>query len=339
MRSRINLGANEIMKISTLPRSLAPAALGVIATLALGCPAEDTPGTDESSSTSGNDSTTDDDGTTTGSTTSGSTTSGSTTGTETDSDSDSGDSDTGVGECDSLVELALPEGAVPLSTLEEAPPPGFVNLSVPPFDTPNTNADPGLSALTTADIVFDAEEGSACPGSMGLEVPFTIYQDTNFQGQASLNVGIPAPGNDWTAFSALHVWVMVESETDLTHLNTVALSVLSGDPTADPVDFYANFTAQFTAASTLTSGTWAELVFDIPAAIAAGADPDNDPTTPPTFFVNGIGQFGVAVNIWDGPNADTTTGGTPPPVTAPAAPVTTTLYIDDVWLELAPPPP
>jgi len=277
-------------------------------------------------------------------------------------ETDSG-SETGVAACDSATELVFPAGAMLVT-----------DFATDPGNTGKFSGDTPINDNSTIAVV--ATDGSACPGAFEVVAPFTAYfdevltncndddadpltacqnddlddttldvvciDDDNDAGtdcldddadDTTLDTNPTASGQnyspgqldgqlnyiaapvDWTGFATLHVWIKLAAADNatLTHLANVAVYVAS--PT------YNRLAANYPAASVFADGMYHEVIVDLagiaPADLAA------------------IGQIGIQVNAAYN-EYDAATGMFAPPAGAPAAPVTTTMYVDDVWLAPAP---
>jgi hypothetical protein len=171
------------------------------------------------------------------------------------------------------------------------------------FDTAGTLATPignwqvGGSPVPDSFIRRNASEGASCPGSLELNVPFTTY-GTQTDVQINFN-----PAQDWTGRSTLHAKVKIPDPGtgNLNHLNGVNLAVLS--------DNYANYDNKFVSASTFADFAWHDVALDLSAG-------DPPPTLP------SIIQIQVQLQA----AGEAPSGG-------PSAPISTTLLVDDIWIE------
>jgi hypothetical protein len=173
------------------------------------------------------------------------------------------------------------------------------------FDLPGSAA--GWSAVPNGSsvgglgdsfVARNVSQGHACPGSLAFTVPFSVYgvaEDANTQ----VNF---APTRDWTGYTRLHAWVRIPDPGtgSLNHLNAVRLAVLSGN--------WSIYSSLWAPIAEFADFGWHELVLDLTAAPAADLTVVNQ----------------IAVQVF--------ALGTPPEG-GPAAPVSTQIYIDDIWLE------
>jgi hypothetical protein len=160
--------------------------------------------------------------------------------------------------------------------------------------------DPGLQ-LTS--LTWVGDEGHACNGSLKLNAPFTLYVDSNY-ATATLTLG----SENWEDTTKLHAWVKVPDPGtgNVRHLFAVQLAMVT-DMTATNVGNYAAVSQYFE--ETLNDFGWHEIVLDFATASNVVVLSD----------VNEISLVLVA-------QAEVPDGG-------PDEPVSSTLFIDDIWLE------
>jgi hypothetical protein len=149
---------------------------------------------------------------------------------------------------------------------------------------------------------FSPTEHASCPGALSMTVNYGSYGDPN--SSASTTFG-NTPAN-WSAFGKLHVSVKLVT-TDYTAVNGIQTFINSSG--------YANYanSSVFLGGSTFSDGAFHEVVFDF-------AHPNG------TLLLSVINKTGVQLLIKGAPAE----GGIPT-----AAPVQ--MFVDDVWLEAAPP--
>jgi hypothetical protein len=198
--------------------------------------------------------------------------------------------------------------------------------------TENSEAD----ASVTGTVAYSATVGRTCPGSITMTVPFTQYAfqqvalDYNYQGDVQ---NYPL----WTNFTKLHYWVKVAFDgTDGGVLDNEA-----GAPFFPSLNDNNNFVQwnSYTAASydngatiayfsgpTLSNDEWQEVTLEL-------SDPKFDAGN--GEFPTGAGCLtGNACKIESQLQIESASGMTGVvPTGAPAAPTTTVLYVDDIWLE------
>jgi len=155
--------------------------------------------------------------------------------------------------------------------------------------------------LTPPSTAYSGTEKNQCAGSLKGVFPFTSYSlytsttDTHEIGVLQYN----APGVlDWTGKTKLHAWYKVDTANGTGHINFL--------------QFFANTSGYNHYISTNGSGSWwdgawHEIVVDLTTA---------------GFIINDVKQFGLQINL-----QATAPGG------GPAVPPTTTVYLDDIWLE------
>jgi hypothetical protein len=177
-----------------------------------------------------------------------------------------------------------------------------------------TSDVPGWAAMVnpggpSALLGWTSSEGKTCPGALSMTVVFGAYD-----GKAANLTFTYGPGASWVG-SRLHVWVKLQMAGDggalgYQALDSVALFVLSNGS--------ANYTFfSRTINPSLSDGDWHEIVLDLSA-------PEGGPTgrNGPDVVTGNVQGFGVSV--WS---------ATARPAGGPSAPPTTTLLLDDVWLE------
>jgi hypothetical protein len=174
------------------------------------------------------------------------------------------------------------------------------------FDTPGSlmvmgvgNWQVGGSPVPDTVIQRNATEGYSCPGSLEMMVPFTAY---GTQSDAQINF---SPVQNWVGYRKLHarVKIVMPSTGNLDHINGVQFAVNS--------DNYMNYDGKFTSASTFMDFGWHDIELDLTLGAAA-----------PPPQLDSIIQVQVQLQ-------------TPmmAPAMGPAAPVPTTILVDDVWIE------
>ena len=110
-----------------------------------------------------------------------------------------------------------------------------------------------------------------------------------------------SPPLDWSGFAKAHFWLKAVA-SDYSGINGF-------QPYVQSATNYSNYKSTYVNASTLSDGVWHEAVVDITAS-----DLPN------------VVQLGVQIQFKDAPDAGANPAGT------------VTLYVDDIWLENAPPP-
>lgn len=164
----------------------------------------------------------------------------------------------------------------------------------------------GSPALSETRVSWVATEGMRCPGSLSMTVPFDTYGEQKVMATINFtaNWSTPAP------YSVLHAWVKLalppEAST-LEHLRGVQVSVSSGAN-------YEAFRSFFLASPSFADGGWHELVVTL------------EPVMPPpqlgSYVPESVRQIGVQV-----------VAALAAPASGPPAPVSTTIFVDDIWLE------
>jgi hypothetical protein len=150
-------------------------------------------------------------------------------------------------------------------------------------------------------VTWSETEGHACAGALALTVPFTAYTSpdrvmvlTDFK-------------QNWTGKTKLHAWakVVIPPSGSIAHLAGVQLSVSSAN--------YSAFRGFYVNAPIFADGQWHEFVGSLTPA----------PLSQPTPFVPAdVVQVGVQLAAQNAP-----------PPGGPPEPLTTTVYVDDIWLE------
>ena len=164
------------------------------------------------------------------------------------------------------------------------------------FAYAETGGSAGLSASTTA---WNATEGHSCPGSAALTANFTVY------GAAERVMALVNFNANWAtpkAYARFHAWIKIAAPStgNLDHLDGLQLITNTNS--------YSAFQGAFVSASLFADGDWHEVVRDL----VPGA----------TYVPGVINQAGVQIIAKGAPPAGST------------APVPTTIYIDDLWVEL-----
>jgi hypothetical protein len=178
------------------------------------------------------------------------------------------------------------------------------------FDTPGSLMIMGLgnwgvgSYMMVPDSVASRNmtEGVSCAGSAQLTTPFTAYGQ-----QSSIEINF-SPLQNWTGFRKVHakVKVLMPSTGNLNHLNIGSGIQLAANSTT----MYNTFQGHQYPASTFADFGWHDVDLDVPGTIG----------TP--LVMTEVIQ--VSVQVLTSAMA---------PATGPAAPVTTTILVDDVWVE------
>ena len=154
----------------------------------------------------------------------------------------------------------------------------------------------GLSNSTTA---WNETEGHSCPGAAALTANFTVY------GASERVLALVNFGANWAvpkAYARLHAWVKVlvpGSTGTLDHLDQILLITNTNG--------YNAFQGAPMPASAFVDGEWHEIVRELIPG--------------PNYVPAVINQVGVQIVARSVPPA------------SPSAPLPTTLYIDDLWLE------
>jgi hypothetical protein len=163
----------------------------------------------------------------------------------------------------------------------------------------------GSPALADSRVTWSEAEGRSCPGALALNVTFDVYGEEKVAAVDNFSA-------DWArpmAYTVLHGWVkiVVPESGSLSYLRGVQLSVSSGPN-------YEAYRSTFVNPDAFVDGDWHELLVTL------------EPTAPPpvvgAYVPESVRQIGVqAVAALVAPG-----GG-------PVAPLPTTFFLDDVWLE------
>lgn len=161
----------------------------------------------------------------------------------------------------------------------------------------------GESFLAQSAITWNTAEGKSCPGSLQLTVPFTKYGDPQ-KVMANVNFS-----DDWTDKKTLHGWakILAPATGSVAYLNAIMLSVSSGAS-------YEAFRGTFVNAPLFSDRNWHEITIPL--------NPVAPPPQSPAFIPAPVRQIGIQVSVV----ASAPAGG-------PAAPVETSILLDDLWLE------
>ncbi len=174
------------------------------------------------------------------------------------------------------------------------------------FDTPG-GLDLRWTGYTTANISTallgqTLTDGNTCPGALELTVSFTGFGVTS---GAIFNYGSGSP-QDWTGRTRLHFWVKVVT-SDYSALNGVQEII-------DSSNYSLHRFGGYLAGSVFADGRWYQSVVDLTPPAQGAANVDFDPTT--------VNEFQVQLLT---PNTSPDGGA--------GAPATTTVLVDDIWLE------
>ncbi len=171
------------------------------------------------------------------------------------------------------------------------------------FDDPGTTSGwvlapetGNLGGLGDGFIQRNLTEGHLCPGALAATIPFTVYGGTE---KASVERTMDL---DWTGKTTMHVWVRIgdPGTGNISYLNGIQLFVQSMS--------YAVYSPQFVSAATFDDFAWHEIVLDL--------------TATPAVVLDSVNKLGIQVLAQESR-----------PPSAPAAPMTTVVYIDDVYVE------
>jgi hypothetical protein len=160
----------------------------------------------------------------------------------------------------------------------------------------------GSAALRDSASAWSDVEGHSCSGALAMTASFTVY------GPLEKVLGLINFNANWMtpkAYTRMHAWVKVAlpSSGNLDHLDAIQLAVNSNN--------YMSFLGNTVPVSPWVDGDWHEIVLDlVPSTNYLPAD---------------IRQIGVQLI------AKGVAG------VGPSAPVPTTFYVDDIWLELPAP--
>jgi hypothetical protein len=175
------------------------------------------------------------------------------------------------------------------------------------FDTPGSlnmagigNWGPGGNPPIADTVVSrNATEGFSCAGAAELRVPFTAY-GTQQDVQINFN-----PLQNWTGYTILHakVKIVMPSTGNLNHINGVQLA-------ANSKPDYSTFQGHFYGASTFADFGWHDVDLPMPGSGAMALALDQ--------------VIQITVQLVTPMTA---------PAAGPAAPVTTTMLVDDVWIQ------
>jgi hypothetical protein len=160
----------------------------------------------------------------------------------------------------------------------------------------------GSAALRDSASAWSDVEGHSCPGALAMSANFTVY------GPLEKVLGLINFNANWMtpkAYTRMHAWVKVPlpSSGTLDHLDAIQLAVNTNN--------YTSFLGNTVPVSPWVDGDWHEIVLDL---------------VPSTSYVPAdIRQIGVQLIAKGVAGA------------GPSAPVPTTFYVDDIWLELPAP--
>jgi hypothetical protein len=145
----------------------------------------------------------------------------------------------------------------------------------------------------------NGSEGKSCAGSLALTVPFSVYgADEAAEAQATFSA-------DWSAYTTLHAWVKVAEPAGGTidYLKAIQLFVQSNG--------YAEYDSAWVDGPEFADFGWHEITLNMAAE---------------GTVLSSIDQIGVQL-IAHTSQADAGGGS------ASAAPETTVVYIDDIYLD------
>lgn len=183
-----------------------------------------------------------------------------------------------------------------------APGPSACHTVIANFDTDPGNigrfVDPNTGPVTSSSVEWTSAEGDPVAGAGKLNATFGAFSE-----KAQLSLYLPV-GTHWTCTTKLHARVKLVAASNIAHINGINFTINTGDNTAT-----RRYALQFTSTTGWTMGMWYSI--ELPFATAQ----QNPANTPPDFNdVNTIGVMALAKS--DG-----------------LTPVTTTLYVDDIWVE------
>lgn len=178
--------------------------------------------------------------------------------------------------------------------------PAPATSALPPGGTWFAYAEVGGSAgLSNSTTAWNETEGHSCPGAAALTANFTVYAASE-RVLALVNFGA-----NWAvpkAYARLHAWIKVVVPTStgtLDHLDQILLITNTNG--------YNAFQGAPLSASLFADGDWHEIVRELIPG--------------PNYVPAVVNQVGVQI----------VARSVAPAI--PSAPLPTTLYIDDVWLE------
>jgi hypothetical protein len=211
---------------------------------------------------------------------------------------------------------------------------GFDNAASIAGWSPNVdNALDGGPSLDGSAVAYSATVGRTCPGAVALTVPFTTYGFQQVEVQYDYNVN-PESYALWTNATTLHYFVKVAFEGADGGVLTAEAGAPEYNGLQDDNNFaqWNNYTAanynnptgntDFFAGTTFSAGEWQEVTLSL-----------NDPTQ---ATVDGGAVTPMGASCLLGNACKFASQLEVPPVApdaGPAAPTTTVLYIDDVWIE------
>jgi hypothetical protein len=181
------------------------------------------------------------------------------------------------------------------------------------FDTGSTTVPtgwaPGKAYLTTdaglnaATLSVSLTEGKFCPGALKAVLPFTSYTAFDVDGGAVGAVIQYATGTgvvlDWTGKTKLHGWAKIDTSNGVGHLGFIQLYANTAD--------YGHYISAQPSGGIFADGAWHEMIVDL---------------TGNGFVLTNVKQYGLQVSL-----------KSTAPSAGPVTPVTTTVYLDDLWLE------
>jgi hypothetical protein len=184
-------------------------------------------------------------------------------------------------------------------------PQGDTGTLVYDFDAPGSASDwdttfnpSGSDTLGDSFTTRSAAQGHSCPGSLAFTASFSTY-GTEEDATAFVDF---TPAVNWTNRTRLHVWVKIPDP------GTGSLAYLDGINVVLRSASYGVTSSFSVPAAVLSDFGWHELILDLTTG------------TPVTLAV--VNQLRIQPFVHE-----TAPGG------APAAPATTELYVDDIWVE------
>jgi hypothetical protein len=181
--------------------------------------------------------------------------------------------------------------------------PGTIYMGDASFDSPGSSAgwnfaaEPeNLGGLGDGFARRVTDEGHLCPGALEVTLPFSVYGENERAGIEK------AAAVNWTGKTSLHVWIRVADPGggSIAFINGIQVFVRSMGDTVS--------SSKFVGAAAFDDFQWHEIVMDL--------------TATPAVVLTDVSRVGVQV-----------IAATTRPPSAPLAPKTTVVYVDDLYLE------
>jgi hypothetical protein len=153
--------------------------------------------------------------------------------------------------------------------------------------------------LAIPSTAYSATEKNQCVGSLKGTFPFTSYAlFSSGSGEIGVFQYFASGTLDWTGKTKLHAWAKIDASNGVNHISFPQFY-------ANTSDFNHYISGQ--AVGNWYDGAWHEYVVDLPAT---GWDK------------TAVKTYGLQINLKGAA-----------PASGPTTPPTTTVYLDDIWLE------